>query len=249
MAKRLRSLASILWDSEYEPDGPEQLVPCQEIKQLQAENAKLREQLVTLQREVSILKTPTPLQTVRPGLRTSSSDLSKAWPNQSWVRNVREDVSRLLRLSEEILPDLEQTQDAKGRILFDLPRFSKASASTVLRHAEGCVRSLFAKHPAVFKIGISSNPVKRWNHPRYGYAHDTRENWLGMKVLAACETSFCAGMLESALIQTFQGTPGCRNDRPGGETPSPDEGPHFTYVVYRILLPPLKVVSRATAAI
>ena len=66
-----------------------------------------------------------------------------------------------------------------------------------------------------------------------------------MKILAVCETSFCAGMLESALIRIFKDTPGCRNDRPGGETPSVENGPHFTYVVYRILLPPRRVVSSA----
>ena len=86
---------------------------------------------------------------------------------------------------------------------FDLPKSPNASASTVLSQAEGCVRSLFKKHPAVFKVGITSNPIKRWNHSRYGYAFDKIEGWLGMKILAVCETSFCAGMLESALIRIF----------------------------------------------
>ena len=250
MAKRLRSLASILWETDIETDGLEATLisgegECNKIKQLQTENAKLREQLLQVEMEISSLKTPKPLPTLPGASHRPRSDLLQAWPSQTWVSCLREDVSQLPRLWQEILPALHETQNARGMVLFDLPKSPNASASTVLSHAEGCVRSLFKKHPAVFKVGITSNPIKRWNHSRYGYAFDKIEGWLGMKILAVCETSFCAGMLESALIRIFKDTPGCRNDRPGGETPSVENGPHFTYVVYRILLPPRRVVSSA----
>lgn len=252
MAKRLRSLASLLWDSDYELDGRDaQLVSdadaCRELNQLQAENSQLREKLVAVESKLASLSTPLSLPTSCPGLRPSCPDLLTAWPNQTWVRHLREDVSQLPRLWKEILPQLDETKDARGAILFDLPKSPKASASTILAHAEGCVRSLFSKYPAVFKIGITCNPVQRWNNSRYGYAFDKVEGWLGMKVIAACETSFTAGMLESALIRIFRDSPGCRNHRPGGETPSVDPGPHFTYVVYKIMLPPSprRVVSKA----
>ena len=218
---------------------------CNKIKQLETKNAELREQLLQVEVELSILKTAKPLPTLPGASKCPRSDLLQAWPSQTWTRCLREDVLQLPRLWQEILPALHETQNARGMVLFDLPKSPHASASTVLSHAEGCVRTLFKKHPAVFKVGITSNPIKRWNHSRYGYAFDKIEGWHGMKILAVCETSFCAGMLESALIRIFKDTPGCRNDRPGGETPSVENGPHFTYVVYRILLPPRRVVSSA----
>ena len=249
MAKRLRrSLASELWetdDFEFQEMNAHQET---KIEKLLRENANLLEKVAQLEKENSVLKIPKPLPTAVCRSLQSRSDLLRSWPNQKWLSNLGEEVVKLPRLWEEILPQLHDSNNCAGWILFDLTKSPKATASTVLRHAEDSVGNLFKTHPAVYKIGISSNPVKRWNHSLYGYGLDKRERWLGMKILAACDSAFGAAMIESALIRLFQNSPGCRNDRPGGETPSPNAGPHFTYVVYNILLPPQKVVSHAHAS-
>ena len=69
-----------------------------------------------------------------------------------------------------------------------------------------------------------------------------------MKPICVTESSFSAALLECMLISKFKGTPGCRNERPGGETASPGEGPHFTYLVYRVLTPPPRTVSHGACA-
>lgn len=250
MAKRMRSLASVLWDTDLEVSDQEgyqiqEVDAVQKTRRLEKENADLLAEVTHLRQENTLLKIPKPMPTEPSQLCRTRPELLRTWPLQRWVANLGEDVLRLPRLWQEILPQLHDSNNCSERILFDLCKSSKATASTILSHAERTVENLFKKYPAVFKVGISSNPVKRWSHPLYGYALDKRECWLGMKILAACETSFSAALVESSLIRIFQSSPGCRNDRPGGETPSPDEGPHFTYVVYRILLPPQKVVSPA----
>ena len=84
MAKRLRSLASILWETDIETDGLEATLisgegECNKIKQLQTENAKLREQLLQVEMEISILKTPKPLPTLPGASHRPRSDLLQAW--------------------------------------------------------------------------------------------------------------------------------------------------------------------------
>lgn len=254
MAKRMRSLASVLWDADLEAKPCDifgtrevEVSQSQPIRELEERNAKLLQQVSDLQREIQLLKIPKPLPTVLCGEQPSHSELLRAWPKQIWLGNLRADVVALPRLRHEILPQLHESNNCSGSILFDLCMSPKAPASAILSHAEKCIQQLSRKYPAVFKIGISSNPIQRWTHKLYGYVWDKRECWHGMKIVAVSGESFSAALIESALIRLFQNTPGCRNDRPGGETQSPDEGPHFTYVVYKILLPPLhpiRVVSR-----
>ena len=221
-------------DSRSDGSGPA-------IQELENEIVFLRKRVTDLQRENELLKVPRPMPTSKNTCSWSSTDLVGKWPTQTWVTSLPEDVVQLPRLSQEVLPDLHSTQNAKHRILFDLS--PKRVANAVFEHGQLCIRKLFSKHPAVFKVGICRNPVERWSHPVYGYALDCRENWLGMKIIAVFKTSCSAAMLETALIHEFHNTPGCRNQRAGGETPSPVDGPHFTYVVYRILMPPIKVRS------
>lgn len=247
MVKRLRSLASVLWDSDTEDVGPDfwdtnekQL----DVAQLKGENAKLREELEKLRQDNLMLRVPKPSHSVP--LALDSSRIQSLWPKQQWLACLGQELVQCRRLHDEILPELEDSNNANHCILFHLCKSPKASASTILGHVERCVCDLSRKHPAVFKVGITCNPVRRWRNAKYGYAVDKRECWLGMKILAICDTSFSAGLIESFLIRRFLDTPGCRNDRPGGETPSPTEAPHFVYVVYRILLPPARVVSPAT---
>ena len=247
MTKRLRSLASLLWDSDIDTIEPEdaphgESADCKR-RRLEDENSKLVTENERLRMEVALLRVPRAALKTPPQLGPSKPEFLKAWPKQSWVMSLRADLIGLPRVWEEILPELSASNNADGCIAFELCQSPKASASAVLKHAEQSVRRLFGKHPAVYKVGISSSPLHRWTHSVYGYARDRYEKWQGMKVVAASDTSFSAGLVESFLINQFQGQPGCRNERPGGETPDPGEGPHFTYVVYRILVPPARIVS------
>ena len=161
---------------------------------------------------------------------------------------MRQDVVSLPRLHTEVVPELLETQYCNGKLIFELPKSPKATASQVAEHAEGAIRRLSKEHPAVFKVGITSSPVRRWLHPTYGYSLDKRERWQGMKLICVTECSFSAALLECMLISKFKGTPGCRNEKPGGETASPGAGPHFTYLVYRVLTPPPRTVSHGACA-
>ena len=247
MVKRLRSLASVLWDSDGEPGYVQKKqyedLGWVKLSNLEKENIELKSRVSQLLTEVSILKVQISKQlpnTHASTDRSLASDLPLAWPDQAWPPCLPEGVLVLPRLRDEILPELNETMNAKHRIIFQLCKSPRATASSVLNHCEQTIQDLFKKHPCVFKIGTTSNPVKRWRRPVYGYGFDRREFWQGMKVLMVSDTSFNAALAESSLIRKFKDTPGRRNYKPGGETPSPEQGPHFTYVVYKILPPPLR---------
>ena len=244
MAKRMRSLASMLWDT----DSVEEHIPLYDygsremIQHLKDENQCLRDELSALREYVN--KQGKDCSEQNEGASTLSHAtecLARDWPTQPWISRLRKDVANLPRLTNEILPELTSTRDCSASILFDLAKSPKASVA--LQHAERVVASLSLKYPAVFKIGITSDPVRRWMHPRYGYCHDRKEKWQAMKVVFVSDTSYSAALVESVLIAKFKGVPGCRNECPGGESASPECGPHFAYVVFRILLPPLKCIS------
>lgn len=248
MAKRLRSLASLLWDTDSTTGTCEE-DPCgnHTTQELQLENAKLRERANALEQDVSILRDQ--LATCMIVKCDASALDEEVCAGHPWVHQLRPDVLRLPRLRSEILPMLTETQNLDGKIVFHLPKCPRATASQVLKHSEERIAQLSCKHPAVFKIGIATNPVKRWSHPTYGYCREVRERWQTMKIVAVTACSFSAALIESALIQKFKGRPGCRNENPGGESASPGEGPHFTYVVVRVLVPPPRVTCARAAQI
>ena len=250
MAKRLRSLASQLWDTD---DVHVSFVTSTtsvtsqkdaSLHELQLENESLRQRVDNLLAEVQELQAR-----ATPSLppQNQINEVGACF-KEPWLQNVRADVVHLPRLQAEILPQLLDSGYCNGKLTFDIPKNPRASASQVTRHVENAVSRLSCKHPAVFKIGISANPVVRWNHTVYGYARDRREKWQGMKVISINANSFSAALLESVLISKFRGTPGCRNENPGGETACPGEGPHFTYVVYKILVPHPRVISSGTSS-
>lgn len=244
MAKRLRSLASELWETDDMDSSPSVFVAESGARkgELQLENLYLREQVQHLQEELNALQTraiPTSSQGANDvGALGGSS-------KEPWIQSLRQDVVHLPRLGTEIIPDLLESGYGNGKVEFDIPKNPRASASHVAKHVVDCVSKLSCKHPAVFKIGITANPIKRWKHPVYGYCLDRREKWQGMKVVSVNSSSFSAALLESFMISKFKGNLGCRNENPGGESACPGEGPHFTYVVYRVLVPPPRVVSKA----
>lgn len=242
MRKRFRSLASELWDTDDTDDGALSLGCCpvdSKQSELQLENHRLKVQVQKLHAEIEELKFHS-----LPPKEFHNIDFGACY-KEPWLQSLRHDVAQLPRLHDEILPELIGTQNCNGKITVEIAKNPKATASQVTKHVESVVSNLSSKHPAVFKIGITANPVGRWNHPNYGYAIDHREKWQGMKIISVSSSSFTAALLESFLISKFRGTPGCRNEKPGGESACPGEGPHFTYVVYRVLVPPPRVVSRA----
>lgn len=247
MSKRLRSMASQLWDFSPSPERPgSHHQDSVKSNELQLENEHLKQQVCNLQSEINELK----LRASPPhnhGHHDGCVDLFAQGFNEPWISSLRPDVLGLPRLSAEILPKLLETGYCDGNIVFDIPKNPKATASQVIQHVERCVSRLSLKHPAVFKIGITGDPVARWQNKVYGYCHD-RENWQGMKIMSVNATSFASALLESMLIARYLDTPGCRNRRSGGETASPFDGPHFTYVVFKLLVPPPtppRVVSSA----
>lgn len=238
MGKRLRSLASKLWDTDSSP-SPKRSTGCTLVAQhgqneLQLENEHLKQQVQRLQAEIHELKQCAASPQYH---QHGNLDLKALGFKEPWIDSLRHDCVNLTRVTAEILPDLLETDYCNGKIIFDIPKNPKATASQVAKHHERCVSKLSSKHPAVFKIGITGNPVARWRHSVYGYCRD-REDWQGMLIMSVSSTSFAAALLETMLISIYRDTPGCRNQRPGGETASDSDGPYFTYVVFKELAPP-----------
>ena len=89
------------------------------------------------------------------------------------------------------------------------------TAGTVLQHCKRQVelfRTSLGGAVAVFKIGYTSNPVRRFVSYR-------KHNFATMRLLHTTENRGVAEMLEAALIDVFKNIRGCRNDKPGGEGP------------------------------
>ena len=235
MAKRLRSLASVLWDSESCADD---YFGSGKPSELQLENERPQTRVLELEGQVLIC------QAEALSVKDSAMEgYAEPITQQPWVPQLRADVICLPRLRKEILPMFDQSKAASGHIHVDIHKNPKATASQVIAFAEARIHALSVQHPAVFKIGLTSNPIRRWGHATYGYKHDVIERWEGMKVLSIVRCSFSAALIETTLITKFKGTPGCRNERPGGETACPGDGPHFVYVVFRILTPPPRVTA------
>ncbi|CAE7266410.1 unnamed protein product [Symbiodinium sp. CCMP2592] len=136
-----------------------------------------------------------------------------------------------------VVADLEKTNFAQGAIVFDLA--SSKLASSILSHSELCIRSISSKHPALYKIGVTRNPVCRWLHTGYGYKLDRHVHWERMTVLHVHCNADVICLLEAALIRIFFNAPGCRNIRLGGEgIDEQSSGPFFCYVVQRVLVQP-----------
>ncbi|CAL1171674.1 unnamed protein product [Cladocopium goreaui] len=104
----------------------------------------------------------------------------------------------------------------------------------VLKHAVQVVETLFESFaPMIFKFGFSRDPKIRWENRRYGYLHE-RDRWERMVVLYLSPEPWSPAMLEAALIDRYDGQPGCRNIRKGGDSVGHDtSAAYVTYMVYR----------------
>ena len=182
-----------------------------------------------------------------PAVPIHALSVSKPWLKKrrledpyQWLQDLPSHVRNMERLQAEVISDLNRTNFAGGKVTFDLPS-SSALASGVLQHAELAIRSLSSRHPALYKVGITRNPVTRWEHTEYGYKFDKHVCWDGMTVVHIHADSHAIGLLEAALIRIFYETSGCRNVRLGGEgVDARAEGPFFCYIVHRRLVPPAR---------
>ena len=258
MSKRLRSLASLLWDADADAesaierwnsravlyDGCTDRCVCVDVatakaelqaertrcSQLENENVCLREQLLNLQGG------QLPLQERSTATTVVVRQGQDPW---QWLEQIHPSLRYLPRFQEEVLADLKKTNFADGRVSFRLA--SSSLASTVLGHGESVIRKLSGKHPALYKVGITCNPIRRWCHSKYGYVKDRHDKWDGMLIIHTHEDPQVVCFLEAALIRVFLGCPGCRNTRLGGEGVDHDlPGPFFCYVVHKVLTPPCR---------
>ena len=241
MGKRLRSLASLLWDDgepgnlldewSSKPSLPH-VRPDSELKPA---------------KEIHFAHTAADDCQRLPAVPTHALSVSKPWLKKrrledpyQWLQDLPLHVRNMERLQSEVISDLDRTNFAGGAITFDLPS-SSSLASAVLQHGELAIRSLSSRHPALHKIGITRNPVARWEHSEYGYKFDPHVRWEKMTVIHAHADGHAIGLLEAALIRIFYETPGCRNVRLGGEgVDDQAEGPFFCYIVHRVLVPPTR---------
>ena len=233
MSKRLRSLASFLWD-----DGdPHVLAEAWRKQNMSGQTCSV--DAVSELPDVATEQCVPCVKVISPGGAIEKPWLRRLRRKDSWfwLEDLSKEIKELDRLKSVIVPNLKQTNFADGAIAFDLP--DSSLASNVLKHAESTIRSFASKCPALYKIGATSNPVVRWQHSRYGYVHDKHVRWDSMTILHLHTDPALICLLEAALIRIFYDAPGCRNIRLGGEGINHDsEGPFFCYVVRKALAPP-----------
>ena len=102
-------------------------------------------------------------------------------------------------------PDLSALQqcEALGCITFQLPR-PLANAGAILQHAIDTMDALIRlQYPLIFKVGFSTDVVRRWTSSTYGYAKDPAK-WTNMIVLFAGMEPFTPAMLEAALVRQYK---------------------------------------------
>ena len=123
-----------------------------------------------------------------------------------------------------------------GVVVFRLAECTQAGK--VLKHCTLLIDGVLALYPGcvVFKIGVTTDPVRRYFDKTIGYAKD--KDFEKMVVLCRTHTAEGIGFLEAALIMKYGGVPGCRNVGPGGENVHKgfaEPGAFYSYVVYRVL--------------
>lgn len=98
-------------------------------------------------------------------------------------------------------------------IRFDLPA-AGIVAGSVLHHASCRIDSLFHTYePMIWNVGFTHHPVWRWSNEVYGYQH-SRDLWSQMVVLHIATEPHGPAMLESALIDKFRCSLGCKQVTP-----------------------------------
>ena len=98
----------------------------------------------------------------------------------------------------------------------------------ILQHAKrqiDLIRDEYGNTVCVFKIGITADPAYRFHWYR-------RENFEPMTLIHVSSSHHLTGMLESALIQSYNGIRGCRNIHLGGDgSMHRSPPPYYAYIV------------------
>lgn len=154
---------------------------------LQNTVAELREKLarVTLQL-FEVQKYVVPLAG-QPGLRSP-------WTSTSWLED-NEHLLELPRMKSFLLQ--WETCNCGTEIVFSLCKQQSMTASRVLKHCEWVICNLFKQTPAVYKIGITENPIDRWMGKSYSYKWDPTDDWEQMVILfVGADSMHCALVLK-----------------------------------------------------
>ena len=137
---------------------------------------------------------------------------------------------------EDVVP-LMTLLHGKPYVHIAICRNRLATAGVILEHCCCTIAAYIGVGPTVFKVGITGNPVHRWENPEWGYAREL-DRWQKLVILDVNGEVGHSAMLEAALIRHFKmthGSPnGFRNERSGGDNP-PCSGPCYTYLVFRRL--------------
>ena len=260
--KRLRSLASTLWDTDGDDGVCDQRVSdcvyCPNCRRLESmkqefevECQGLRDTILQLQSEKSILQER---------IRKLKDDLSavtlQLFEVQKYVKPLggKPGARTEPKTQDSWLLDIGVSVDARSvqefheewsrfcssEITFALCKQDQMNANRIFSHCEWVVHKLGRPHPVVYKVGITENVIDRWCNKPYAYTNDQFEKWDGMVVLFVGPNSLTCALVEAFLIHRFIGRPGCRNCLLGGETAKPGCKIYFTYCVWRSLAPPQK---------
>ena len=175
-------MASVLWDSDIEEVSPDFWnSKCDHkptLTEVQRENETLKAELEKVQKENRLLRIPKP--SLPPDL--AKPDPLSLWPQHRWLERLGPNVLSCPRLCQEILPELDETKNAKHRITFDLCGSTKASS--VLRHSETCVRDLSKKISSCFQSRYNKLSIEKM-------AASTIRLRLGKGVLVGYENPCC----------------------------------------------------------
>ena len=214
--KRLRSLASALWDSDgdagahatklYHRPVPNNSL---EVAASSVEKDKLDKEMVKLRDTVNELRdklTSTTLQLFevqkyvvplggQPGPRTTPVT------ETSWIED-NKDLLLLPRM-QQFLEQLDN-HPLRSEISFQLCSQGTTTASRILKHGEWLVSKLLTV-PAVFKIGITENPLERWSGRHYSYKLDPYTCWDGMMILSLGQIVSPVDWWKATLSAVFWG--------------------------------------------
>ena len=115
-----------------------------------------------------------------------------------------------------------------ANIQIELLENETLNCANILQHCTrqvDVVRAAYGGGVSIFKIGVTANPV-------YRFEHYTDENFDSMTLIHISDCYHLIYMLEAALIQSHNHISGCRNINLGGDGPMHlRPPPYFAYVV------------------
>ena len=144
---------------------------------------------------------PTACGSQQPSQASSESTWRPASHGQQWESRLNEATLALPR-THRVFEAIE----SHSCIDYQLPR-RQALPGEILKHIYTCIERFRSKKwPMVFKVGVTHNPVFRYENDLFGYKFE-RTKWDGMRVVFCSHHSTSAAFAEAATIQKFKGAP------------------------------------------